>query len=80
MMGVKCFDQFDMEFHFLNRSMQHVVVKVIKPFLEFLKAFDSQQVCNMLALIMDSNFKSLWIVKNFVGMEMQSTSWLNNIL
>jgi hypothetical protein len=29
------FDQFDMEFHFLNKNMQHVVVKVIKPFLEF---------------------------------------------
>jgi hypothetical protein len=29
------FDQFDMEFHFLNKNMQHVVVKVIKAFLEF---------------------------------------------
>jgi hypothetical protein len=60
-------DQFDMEFHFLNKNMQHGVVKVIKPFLEFLKAFDSQQVRNMLALMMDPHFKSLRIVENFVG-------------
>ncbi len=61
------FDQFDMKFHSLNRNMQHEVVKVIKPFLEFLKAFDSQQVCNMFALMMDPHFKSFWIVENFVG-------------
>jgi len=32
------FDQFDMEFPFLNINVQHVVVKVIKPFLDFLES------------------------------------------
>jgi hypothetical protein len=43
------------------------VVKVIKPFLEFLEIFDSRQVHSMFALILDPYFKSLWVAKNYVG-------------
>jgi len=42
-------------------------VKVFKRFLEFLKAFDFYQVHNMLALMLDPCFKSLWVVESFVG-------------
>jgi len=39
--------------------MQHEIVKLLKPFLEFLKTFDSCQVHNMLALMLDPQIKSL---------------------
>ncbi len=42
-------------------------MKVFKRFLEFLKAFDFYQVHNMLALMLDPCFKSLWVVESFVG-------------
>jgi hypothetical protein len=50
-----------------HQNMQKAVVKVLKPFLEFLKAFDSHQVHIMLALMLDPCFKSLWVVESFVG-------------
>jgi hypothetical protein len=40
---------------------------VIIPFLLFLKTFDSQNVHNMLAIMLDPRFKFLWIVDNYVG-------------
>jgi hypothetical protein len=43
------------------------VVKIFKFFLEVLKAFDSYQVHNMLALMLDPCFKSLRVVESFVG-------------
>jgi hypothetical protein len=42
-------------------------MKVFKHFLNFLKTFDSCQVHNMLALMLDPHFKSLWVVESFVG-------------
>jgi hypothetical protein len=42
-------------------------MKVLKPFLELLKEFDSHQVRNMLALILDPHLKSLQVVESFVG-------------
>ncbi len=42
-------------------------MKVIKHFLEFLKTFDFHQVHNMLALMLNFHFKSLWVAKHFVG-------------
>jgi hypothetical protein len=47
--------------------MWQEVVKVFKPFLEFLKTFDFRQVHNMLALMLDSRFKFLRVVESFVG-------------
>jgi hypothetical protein len=47
--------------------MWQKVVKVIKPFLQFMMAFDSHQVHNMLTLILDPYYKSLQIVENYVG-------------
>jgi hypothetical protein len=43
------------------------VLKVIKPFLEFLKTFDFNQVHNMLILMLDPCFKILKVMKSFVG-------------
>lgn len=37
--------------------MQQKVVKLIKPFLEFLKTSDSYQVRNMLALMLEPPFQ-----------------------
>ncbi len=42
-------------------------MKVFKFFWNFLKAFDSCQVHNMLALMLDPCFKSLRVVENFTG-------------
>jgi hypothetical protein len=40
---------------------------VFKPFMEFLKAFDFHQIHNMLALMLYPRFKSLQVMKSFVG-------------
>jgi hypothetical protein len=63
------FDLFDVELHMLNVNLWHnEVIKVIKYFLKFFKTFDSHQVQNMLTLMLDPQmFKSLWVVKGFVG-------------
>ncbi len=42
-------------------------MNVIKSFLEIFKTFDSHQVHNMLALMVDSYFKSLRVVERFMG-------------
>jgi hypothetical protein len=65
--GNETFDLFDVELHTLNENIQHEVMKVLKPFQEFLKEFDSHQVHNMLALILDPCLKSLQVVESFVG-------------
>jgi hypothetical protein len=38
--------------------MQLEVIKLIKPFLEFLKPFDAQQARNMVAIMLDPHFKA----------------------
>jgi hypothetical protein len=53
----------------LNRNMLYGVVKVIKAFFEFLKALDSYQIHNMLALMLDPHFNFSKIIKSFVGCE-----------
>jgi hypothetical protein len=35
--------------------------------LQFLRVFDSCRVHNMLALMLDPCYKSLWVVENYVG-------------
>jgi hypothetical protein len=42
-------------------------VKVLKPILECLKAFYFNQILNMLVLMLDPHFKSLQVMKSFVG-------------
>ncbi len=42
-------------------------MKVLKPILECLKAFDFNQIFNMLALMLDPLFKSLQVMKSFLG-------------
>jgi hypothetical protein len=42
-------------------------MKVLKPFLQFLFVFYSNQVHNMLTTMLDPLFKSLQIVENLVG-------------
>jgi hypothetical protein len=42
-------------------------VKVIKAFLEFLKALDSYQIHNMLAVMLDPHFKFFASYGNFCG-------------
>jgi len=66
--GSETFDLFFyVELYTLNKNMWQKVVKVLKPFLEFLKTFNSCQVHNMLALMLDSCFKSLGVVESFMG-------------
>jgi hypothetical protein len=48
------------------------VVKVIKPFLEFLKSFDVREAHNMMAIMLDPCFRALRIMENLVGHGMQS--------
>jgi hypothetical protein len=40
---------------------------VIKPFLQFFISFNYHQVHNMLTLKLNPHFKSLWVVRNYVG-------------
>lgn len=40
---------------------------MIKPILLFLQTFDSQNVHNMFAIMLDPHFKSLQVVKNYEG-------------
>jgi hypothetical protein len=47
--------------------MQKEVVKVLKPFLQFLNLFYVDQVHNMLAIMLDPQFKSLRVMENLVG-------------
>ncbi len=42
---------------------------MIKPILLFLQAFDSQNVHNMIAIMLDPHFKSLQVVENYEGHE-----------
>jgi len=60
--------------------MQQEFVKVFKPFVDFLKAFESHQVHNMLALMLDFHFKILMDYGKLCGiLEMQFVSLLNMI-
>jgi hypothetical protein len=43
------------------------VVKMIKPFSQFLKVYDSHHVHNMFTIMLDPHFKSLRVVENYVG-------------
>jgi hypothetical protein len=47
--------------------MQLKVIKVIKPFLQFLKTFNGGYVHNMMAIMLDSHFKFLRVVENLLG-------------
>ncbi len=65
--GPKIFDTFESEILVLHRNMRLEVIKVIKPFLQFLTAFDGRQVHNMMVIMLDPHFKSLHIVENLLG-------------
>ncbi len=43
------------------------MLRLCKPFLQFLQAYDSQHVHNVLALMFDPKFKYLKVVENYVG-------------
>jgi hypothetical protein len=45
--GNEIFNLFDVDLSMLSKNMQQKVVKLIKPFSEFLKTFDSHQVHNI---------------------------------
>jgi len=55
---------FDVEVFIFQNIMWVEGVKVIKPFLQFLKVYDIHQVHNMLTIMDDPCFK---FVKNYVG-------------
>ncbi len=57
--GNETCDQFDVELQILSKTMWQEVMKVIRPILQFLKTFDSCEVHNMLALMVDPHYKSL---------------------
>jgi len=47
------------------------MIKIIKPFLEFLRSFDAQHAHNMMAIMLDPHFKALRIVKTWWDMGTQ---------
>jgi len=57
-------DAFDVEVFIFQNIMWVEGVKVIKPFLQFLKVYDLHQVHNMLIIMLDPCFK---FVENYVG-------------
>jgi len=64
---LEIFDLFEAKIHFLHKNMRLEVIKLIKPFLEFLKSFDATQAHNMMVIMLDPSFKALRIVENLVG-------------
>ncbi len=64
--GPKIFDLFEVEIYLLHKNMRLEVIKVIKPFLEFLSFFYARQAHNMMAFMLDPHFKALQIVENLV--------------
>jgi hypothetical protein len=60
-------DDFDVKVLIFQNNMWSKVVKVIKPFLQFLQAYDGHQVHNMLVIMFDPCFKSLKVGENYVG-------------
>ncbi len=60
-------DAFDVKLIIFQNNMRIEVLKVIKPFLQFLQAYDSHQVHNTLTVMLDPRFKSLRVVENYVG-------------
>jgi len=65
--GFEIFDEFYLEFLILQKNIQQKIIKVIKLFFLFLKAFDSQDVHNMFVITLDPYFKILQVVKNYVA-------------
>jgi hypothetical protein len=64
---LEIFDLFETKIHFLHKNMWLEVIKVIKPFLEFLKSSNARQAHNMIVIMLDPSFKALHIMENFVG-------------
>ncbi len=50
-----------------KKNMQQEVIEMIRPFLLFLKTFVLHNIHNMFAIMLDPCFKTLRIVKNYVG-------------
>jgi hypothetical protein len=50
--GLEFFDLVEAKIFLLHISMSQEVIKVIKPFLDFLKYFDAQCVQNMFAIML----------------------------
>jgi hypothetical protein len=57
-------DAFDVKVLIFQNNMQTKIIRVIKPFLQFLEVYDPHQVHNMLSSMLDPHFKSFRVVKN----------------
>jgi hypothetical protein len=56
---LEIFNLFEVKILLLHKNMQMEVIKIIKPFLEFLRSFDAQHAYNTMAIMLDSHFKAL---------------------
>jgi hypothetical protein len=72
--GLEISDSFENEILALQINMRLKVIKVIKPFLQFLKTFDGGHTHNMMAIMLDPCFKSLCVVENLL--ECGNAIWL----
>jgi hypothetical protein len=57
--GFKILDEFDLELLTLQKKCNKKSLKVIRPFLLFLKTFDLRNVHNMITIMLEPCFKSL---------------------
>ncbi len=69
--GLEVFNLFEAKIFFLHKNMWMEMIKIIKPFLEFLRSFDAQHAHNMMAIMLDPHFKALRIVKTWWDMGRQ---------
>ncbi len=54
--------------------MKHQFLEVFQPFLFFLHGYKrKKRVTNMLVFMLDSRFKNLWLLTNYIGHEKTST-------
>jgi hypothetical protein len=61
-------DVINVDVFIFQNNLWVEVVKVIKPFLQFLKVYDSHCVHNMFTIMFEFPcFKFLWVMENYVG-------------
>jgi hypothetical protein len=57
--------------------MKHQTLEVLRPFLSFFNGFDKKRGYNMFALMLNSRFKNMWLVANYLRHETISLLLLN---
>ncbi len=58
-----------LELSLFASNIKKIVYEVLDQFLSFLKKYEKNKTHNMLSLMLDPRFKSLWLVSSIIGQE-----------